>query len=302
MARRLPPLNALRAFEAAARHGSFTLAAEELHVTPAAISHQVKALEAQLGLPLFRRLTRGLVLTDAGRAYLPELTEGLDRLARATERLFGHGIAGTLTVSVLPSFATRWLVPRLSGFRARHPELDVVVHASQDSVDFRRQDVDVAIRYGRGRYRGLHAKLVLTEETFPVCSPALLSGPVPLRAPDDLRRQVLLHEGQPCSDEHWITWEPWIALLDLAGFDWRRGPRFTDAHMLLQACLGGQGVAIGRSVLIAEDLAAGRLVRPFAVGHPADYSYHLVCPPAAVDQPKVAAFRDWLLEEAAEKK
>ncbi len=299
MPRHLPPLNALRAFEAAARHLSFTKAAEELHVTPAAISHQVKALEEQLGLPLFRRLTRGLALTDEGRFYLPRLTEAFDRLAEATAQVRPRGLTGTLTVSVLNSFATRWLLPRLTDFRMRYPDLDVAIHASAARVDFQRDDVDVGIRYGRGRWPGLRAELVLTDQTFPVCSPARLAGPPPLRDIADLRRQVLLHEGEARPDESWVTWEPWIERLGLTDMDWRRGPRFTDASMMMQACIDGLGVAIGRSSLIGQDLAAGRLVRPFPLSHPADYAYWLVCPAAWAERPKIRAFRNWLAEQAA---
>ncbi len=299
MVRRLPPLNALRAFEAAARHRSIAKAAEELHVTPAAISHQVKALEEHLGLALFRRLTRGLALTDEGRAYLPALSAALDQIAEATARLHPRGPAGTITVSVLNSFATRWLLPRLSDFRAQYPDLDVTVHASPLIVNFQRDEVDVAIRYGRGQWPGLHAELVLTEEVFPVCSPRLLAGPYPLRTPADLRHQVLLHEGDPTAGENWVTWEPWIARFGLTDMDWQRGPRFTDGAMMVQACLAGLGVAIGRTALVEDELAAGRLVRPFSDSHSADYAYYLVCPQAWCDRPKIRLFRDWLLEQAA---
>ena len=298
MHRRLPPLNALRAFEAAARHLSFTKAAGELNVTPAAISHQVKSLEAVLGVTLFRRLTRGLALTDRGRAYLPDLTSALDAMAAATARLLGDEMSGTITVSCLPSFAMRWLVPRLSAFRDAYPSLDVSVHAAWDLVDFRRDDVDAAIRYGRGDYPGLHSELLLTETIFPVSSPKLLGGPHPLRSPADLRHHTLLHDTMVTTQERWYTWAPWVEWLDLADIDLGRGPRFSDSNMLLQAAIDGQGVALGRSGIVAEELADGRLVRPFEIERPADYAYHFVCPLDAVGRPRIRAFRDWLFAMA----
>lgn len=298
MHRRLPPLNALRAFEAAARHLSFTKAAGELNVTPAAISHQVKSLEAYLGVPLFRRLTRGLALTDRGEAYLPDLTAALDRMAAATVRMLADEMSGTITVSCLPSFAMRWLVPRLPAFRQAHPDLDVNVHAAWELVDFRRDDVDAAIRYGHGGYAGLHSEMLLTETIFPVCSPKLLEGPHPLKTPADLRHQTLLHDTMVTAQERWYTWPSWIAWLGLEDVDLSRGPRFSDSNMLLQAAMDGQGVALGRSGIVAEELADGRLIRPFEIERPADYAYHFVCPLDAVDRPRIRALRDWLFGEA----
>ncbi len=307
MARRLPPLNALRAFEAAARHASFARAADELHVTPAAVSHQVKALEAILEVRLFRRLPRGLVLTEAGRAYLPGLSDGFDRLARATERLMARGRAGRLTVSVLPSFAARWLVPRLADFRRRHPDLDVHVYAATERVDFARSEVDIGLRYGRGGWPGLHAEVFLTEDVYPVCSPALRDGDPalrdgdpPLREPADLRRHTLLHDSEVNPDEPWIGWGPWLVQFGLDDIDPDRGPSFSDSNMLMEACAAGQGVAIGRDSLVEEPLRTGRLVRPFPHSRLADYRYYIVGPPAAFEKPKVQLFRDWLFEMAGQ--
>ncbi len=298
MHRRIPPLNALRSFEAAARHLSFTKAAEELNVTPAAVSHQVKSLEAYLGLALFRRLTRGLALTDHGETYLPDLTAALDRIAAATSRMLADELSGTIKVSCLPSFAMRWLVPRLSTLREIHPTLDVDVEARWDLVDFRRDDVDAAIRYGIGGWPGLHDELLLTESIFPVCSPALLEGSHPLRVPADLRHQTLLHDTMVTTEERWYTWAPWIAWLEVEGVDLSRGPRFSDSNMLLQAAIDGQGVALGRTAIVADELADGSLVKPFDIERPADYTYYFVCPNDAVDHPRIRAFRDWLFTMA----
>lgn len=292
MRRRLPPLNALLAFEAAARHLSFTEAAEELYVTQAAISHQVKALEEHLGVKLFRRLNRALRLTDEGQAYLPAVREALDRLNEATARLRASDVRGTLTVSVLPSFAARWLVPRLGRFREIHPEIDVRVAPTAELVDFARTDVDVGIRYGRGQYPGLKADRLLEEEIFPVCSPALLTGPSPLRQPQDLCHYTLLH------DERHDGWRAWLLAAGVEGVDPTRGPIFTDSGMLIQAAVAGQGVALGRQALAAADLRAGRLVRIFDLNLPTEFAYYFVCPEATADWPKIRAFREWLLAEA----
>ncbi len=299
MARRLPPLNALRAFEAAGRHLSFTKAAEELHVTPAAISHQVKALEDTLGVKLFRRLTRGLLLTDAGQSCLPGLGEGFDRLADALEGLGGLEDGGVLTVSVLQSLAAKWLVPRLDRFHDAYPDIDLRVSSTIRLVDFARDDVDLAIRYGRGRWPGLRADLMLTEELFPVCSPALLEGPHPLKEPDDLRHHTLLH------DESWKVvfigdfpeWNAWLETAGVGDIDATHGPGMSPSAMVVQAAIDGQGVALGRSVLVESDLAEGRLVKPFELTIPLDYAYYVVCPENAAERPKVAAFRQWVIEE-----
>ena len=292
MSRRLPPLNALRAFEAAARHLSFTRAAAELHVTQTAISHQIKALEERLGVRLFRRLPRGLLLTEAAQRLLPPVRDAFDQIAAATERLAVSGSGATLTVSVLPSFAAKWLVPRLGRFRAAHPDLDLRISSSSELVDFARDDVDVGIRMGSGVYPGLRVERLFGEALVPVCSPVLREGPHPLRRPEDLARHVLLH------DEDYAGWELWLRLAGVPGVPARRGPVFTDSGVVVQAAAEGQGVALARRVLAAGDLAAGRLIQPFDVSIPHDLAYYLVCPEATAEQPKIAAFRDWLLAES----
>jgi LysR family glycine cleavage system transcriptional activator len=290
--RRLPPLNALRAFEAAARHLSFTKGAAELHVTQAAVSHQVKALEEHLELRLFRRLDRALVLTEEGQAYFRDIRDVLDRLDEATSRLLATGGRQTLTVTALPSFAARWLVPRLGRFREAFPQIDIRLDPNIAVVDFAREDVDVAIRYGRGDYPGMRSDRLLEEEVYPVCSPKLLQGPKPLRKPEDLRHHVLLHtDGSE-------DWQAWLLTEGVRGVDATRGPMFYDSSMLLEAAVGGQGVALGRSVLAAGELASGRLVRPFARSQPAGFAYYVVSPVATADRPKIASFREWVLGEA----
>ncbi len=297
MARRLPPLNAIRAFEAAARHLSFTKAAQELFVTQAAISHQIKGLEESLGVQLFRRFNRRLMLTDAGQAYLPPLRTAFDQIAGATDRLHAADETGSLKLSVLPSFAAKWLLPRLSCFRAEHPEIDVLVSATGELADFGRDGVDIAIRYGRGDYPGLTVEHLMDDVVFPVCSPKLLETGPPLREPADLKHHTLLHD--PTTAKESKDWDSWLKIAGVTGVDTSRGPGFTDASLVIQAAVEGQGVALGRSALTAIDLDAGRLVQPFGPSVPSQFRYFVVFPPSGAERPKVAAFRDWLFAEAA---
>ncbi|MDJ0949658.1 MAG: transcriptional regulator GcvA [Alphaproteobacteria bacterium] len=294
MARRLPSLNALRAFEAAARHLSFTKAADELNVTQAAISHQVKGLEDWLGVKLFRRLNRALRLTEEGQDYVPAISDALDGLDAATRKLLRGDAARTLTVTTMDSFAADWLVPRLKRFRVQHPEIEVRVTTSDRLVDFSREDVDMAIRYGRGRYPGMQVDRLMKEDIFPVCSPELLQGPHPLRTPADLQYHTLLH------DDMTVNWEAWLKFAGIEGVDASRGPFFQHSYLVRDAALLGEGVALGRGALVADALADGRLVRPFDISLPAEYAYYVVCPETAAETPKNKAFREWLLAEAAE--
>ncbi len=294
MSRRLPPLNALRSFEAAARHLSFTRAAEELNVTQAAVSHQVKALEERLGLQLFKRRGRTLILTEQAQRYLPAVRDAFDRLATATSQLLAPNAESTLTVSVMTSFAAQWLVPRIANFRDHHPEIDVRLHASDQLVHFVRDDVDVAIRYGRGVWPDLRIDKLFEENIFPVCSPALLSGPKPLKQLSDLGHHSLLHETGVR-----IDWRAWLtaAGVSLACAD--RGTTFSHSLMVVQAAVNGQGVALGRTPLVDTELANGTLVKPFDVSIPGQAAHYFVCPITTAEQPKIAAFRQWLRAEAA---
>lgn len=297
MARPLPPLNALRAFESAARHLSFTKAAAELNVTPAAISHQVKALEDLLGIALFRRLTRALRLTDAGQAALPALSQGLDSLAQGVEQMRAHGESGVLTISVSPSFGAMWLVPRLERFRSRHPDIEIRIDGTDRLVDLMRDDVDVAVRYGPGGYKGVQADYLFGQANMPVCSPALLSGEHPLRQPEDLCHHTLLHIDWKDAE---ASWRMWLLAAGLNDVDPTRGPHFTMESMAVQAALDGQGVALIGDKLVADDVATGRLVRPFdpSLSTPLSFSYYLLSAKDGTERPRVAAFRNWLIEEA----
>jgi LysR family transcriptional regulator, glycine cleavage system transcriptional activator len=293
MRQRLPPLNALKAFEAAARHESFTRAAQELFVTQGAVSHQVKALEEELGLKLFNRERQRLVITEAGRDYLNVVRDAFDRIAVGTELLLQRQNAGVLTVSTSPDFAAKWLVHRLGHFVEAHPDIDLRVSASLHHVDFAREEVDLAVRHGEGDWPGLDAVMLCSEQMFPVCSPKLLSGRRGRVRLTDVLKLPLIHTGDRS------LWTRWLAA---AGVDDRcaiHGPVLNRDAISIDAAINGQGVALTRTTLCAWDLINGRLVRPFAEALPLSKSYWIVCPKVVAAQPKIATFRDWLLSEAA---
>lgn len=290
MSRRLPPLNALRTFEVAARHLSFTDAARELFVTQAAVSHQIKALEQFLGIRLFRRAHRRLLLTEAGQQYFRELRPLFEQLHEVTEKLLSKRASGTLTVSLTPSFAISWLVPRLSEFAARHPEIDVRIKAVDREEDHLDQDVDVAFFYGRGRWPGLIAQQLHAEYRIPVCSPALAAQ---LREPDDLRSQTLLHDGSR------QDWKRWLRQAGSRQVNADAGPVFSHSTLAQQAAILGQGVALGHSTLAKPDLEAGRLVCPFKQALLSRNAYHLVYSEDERDNGKIQAFRDWVVEKVS---
>lgn len=294
MTRKLPPLNAVRAFEAAARNVSFTRAAQALNVTQAAVSHQIKALEEHLGFRLFRRTPRALLLTDEGQVLYPTVRDSLDALHAAFEQVRAadqSGSGGILTVTTLPSFASRWLVPRLKQFRALHPDIDVRLSTSTDLTELQNDGIDIGVRYGLGKWPGLQAWWLMEEDVSPVCSPALLADGPPLEKPQDLDNHTLLQDIG-------MDWRIWLDAAGVTLAEPDRGPGFLDSAHALYAALDGQGVLLGRSVLVREDLAAGRLVKPFDISIPSAYAYWIVCPKADVKRPKVCLFRDWLLAEA----
>jgi len=290
MRRRIPPLKSLRAFEAAGRHLSFTRAADELFVTQAAVSHQIKTLEEFLGLPLFIRRNRKLLLTDEGQNYWPKIRDMFENLTAATERVKSQVAGGPLTVSVVPTFATSWLIPRLSKFNNIYPEIEVRLKASDETVDFLREDVDVAIYYETGNYPGLHSVTLLNERLTPLCAPALLEGDIPLSKPEDLKKHNLLH------DFNTVDWQRWLRLAKVKGIDLTHGPVFSHTSMVLQAAIFGQGIAMGHFVLSQADVSSGRLVQPFEMTMESDLSYGIVCPIESAQRPKIKAFIDWLVE------
>jgi LysR family glycine cleavage system transcriptional activator len=298
VSRKLPPLNALRAFEAAARHLSFTKAAEELHVTPAAISHQIKGLEAYFGTPLFRRRNRSLLLTDAGQLCLPGLTDGFDALADAVRTVDTRRESGPLSVSTTPSLAGQWLVPRLERFHQAHPDIDVRLHAGIELVDLSEGDMDLAVRFGCGDYPGLHVTRLFGVNYAPICSPALLENAAPLAKPEDLRHHTLLHDVWHQENDTSADWRMWLTAARVEDVDASAGPRYSDTNLTIAAAVAGQGVALVADVLITGDLRAGRLVKPFEVSLNTDCAYYIVSTPQAAKQPQVKAFRDWLVAEA----
>ncbi|CAN7270402.1 transcriptional regulator GcvA [Bosea sp. LjRoot237] len=298
--RHLPPLTSLRAFEAAARHLNYERAGNELAVTASAVGQQIKTLEAWLRRPLFTRLpSKGVALTALGQRYAASISLLLDQLDEATARALRPDAANVITVSTMPSFALSWLIPRLGSLKQRHPELEVRISVSLHLTDFAREDVDIAVRYGRGAYAGLLSELLMTETFFPVCNAALLNDPErPLRQPSDLRHHTLLHELAEGIPEY-VTWRQWLTFAGVDDIDATHGPRFSHTFLALQAAASGQGVALATSALIGDYLEAGRLVRPFPQQLPGGSQYYVVCPEAVAERPAIAAFRGWIHEEAA---
>src|ERR1700686_3221553 len=294
----LPPLSALRAFEAAARHMSFSKAADELNVTPAAVSHQIHALEEDLGVRLFNRLNRAVELTASARVLLPGLSDAFAGIHASVRRLRAHNDTGSLTVTASPSFAAKWLVLRLHRFQERCPDIDVRISASDEVVDLTTGDFDIALRYGTGRYPGLTVELLLQNEVFPACSPELLKAGPPLRTPDDLRHHALIHDQAVDRDPLAPTWAMWLKAAGVTGVPPASGLTFSFGYMALEAAIGGHGVVLAYSTIAAADLAAGRLVRLFSLALPDQFAYYIVTAPGALERPKVRAFRDWLRQEA----
>lgn len=295
----LPSTMALRAFEVAARRLNFTHTARELNLTQGAVSHQIRELETRLGISLFERRGRGLRLSAAGERYLPFVQNALDRLRAGTRALEANEPGRSLTVSLSPPFAAKWLVPRLGAFLATHPDLDLRISATMQHVSFGGvgggDSIDMAIRHGDGDWPALHVTRLWTEDIFPVCSPSLLANGPPLDDIADLANHVLIHDR---SRSGWTSWLDKIGA-DPSGIDLDRGPGFNDTSLAIDAAVAAQGVALSRSALVAGDLATGRLVQPLRETLPAPFAYWIVCPEAEAEQPNIVRFRNWLLEEAA---
>jgi LysR family glycine cleavage system transcriptional activator len=293
MLRNLPPLNALKAFEAAARSESFTRAAEELNVTQGAVSHQVKALEEILGVKLFNRERQRLAITESGREYLAVVRDALDRIAVGTERLLQRQTSGVLTVSTSPDFAAKWLVNRLGRFAEVHPDIDLRISATIQHIDFAREDVDLAVRHGDGNWAGLDAVRLCSEQLFPVCAPKLVSGRNRITKAADLLKFPLLRL------EDWKNWSRWFEAAGITAAP-VPGPTLNRASMLIDAAIDGQGIALARTSLAAWDLINGRLVKPIDVSLRLPKTFWIICPKATSALPKIAVFREWLLSEAAD--
>ena len=288
MARNLPPLEMFRFFEAAARHLNFTHAAKELHVTHGAVSQRIKRLEKDLGTPLFRRSGRGMLLTDEGRRLLERVQAAIGEITEGVEAIRPNNTDRILTISTPPCLAAYWLLPRLADFNEHHPDIQVNIRATLSLTDFTRDGVDMAVRFGPGKWAGLISIKLRDEELVPVCSPALRGARLP-RLPSDLLKMPLLHDER----------QPWSIWFEAVGLDYRdagQGPRYSDASLLLPAAIGGLGVALARASLVEAELASGRLVRLFSRSVPTTYSY-IVYPPRSKSSAKIQVFQQWLLEQ-----
>jgi len=310
VAYRLPPLSTFRTFEAAARHLSFKLAAEELHVTPAAVSQQIKNLESYLGTTLFLRLPKALQLTEDGLAMFPKIRDGMDCFAAAVESTW-RGDRLALNVTAPPSFATRWLVPRLARFSLAHADVAIRISSNPENIDSaqpalelttetndpRHETSEVAIRFGTGLYPGYQVEKMLTPDYVLVCSPRLMSGETPLRTPEDIGQHILIHDESIPVIEKRPSWHEWLRLAGVSGIDTERGPRFSNSILALEAAVEGQGLALVLRQQIEADVAAGRLLVPFAISMPSAYAYFLVIPRNIAERAVVRAFKDWLQAE-----
>lgn len=293
MARRLPPLNSLKSFEAAGRLLSFTQAAAELNVTQAAVSHQIRVIEEYLGQPLFIRYPRKLALSDQGKALLPEVIEAFDKMSAAIAELKQEQASKMLSVRLAPSFAAKWLSPRLKYFWLKYPEVDLCLYHAHPAVDFEREEIDIAVTYGKGDWPGVIAEQLLSLDFFPVCAPSFLHNDKPLTEIENLRYYTLLH------DANYECWSDWLALAGAAHINAHKGTIIDDTNVLIQAAVDGQGVALGSSAFVQEHLDSGRLVRPFDISLVNEFAYYIVCPASHLKNPSVCAFKDWLLELVA---
>lgn len=303
------PFGALRVFESAARHLSFKLAAAELSITPAAVSQQIKSLEHQLGVKLFNRQNRGLSLTQEAIQGLPKLTQGFDQLSQSVSLIRNTQKDKKVTVWMAPSFASKWLIPRLNRFSESYPDIDLDISANRDLVDsttsknsipaenFRRNNVDIAIRFGKGKYPGCRVDKLFSVSAIPLCSPELMLGDHPLRTPEDLKFHTLLHddtkyEGRP-------DWPTWLKAAKVSGVAAKRGLRFNHGNLAINAAVDGQGVVLSMKALASGDIAAGRLVTPFDLSLPLEYAYYVITLEEYADQPNTSSFRNWLIQEAS---
>jgi len=289
MSRRLPPLNSLKCFEAAGRLLSFTRAAKELNVTQAAISHQIKVIEEYLDVSLFIRYPRKLVLSKQGKALLPDIIEAFDRVSMAIGAISKDPSSSMISVRLAPSFAARWLSPRLKYFWLQYPEIDLCLYHAHPPVDFEREEIDIAVTYGKGDWAGVVADPLLSLDFFPVCSPAFMQNDKPLTDIENLRYYSLLH------DASYECWNEWLKLAQLTNIDANKGTIIDDTNVLIQAAIDGQGIALGSTTFVEEYLENGKLVKPFEVVLRNEFAYYIVCPQKHLLNPAVKAFKEWLL-------
>ena len=292
------PLNALRAFDAAARHLSFKKAADELSVTPAAVSQQIRTLEDLLGVELFRRTSRALILTDRAQLALNALRQGFEQIEEAVSTLEAGRDDGTLHLSVSPSFASKWLVPRLERYYQQKGDAVVKIDASMEVTDFTETNVDLAVRYGAGTYPGLYVEELMREEVFPVCAPDLMDGDEGVKTPEDLINVPLIHDDSSLDDESCPDWAMWLKAAGVTVREGQPALHFNQTSLAIEAAIAGRGVVLAKRTIAQEDLRAGRLVRPFRHAHPVEFAYYMVCPKAKKDMPKVESFMNWLRSEA----
>ena len=289
VARRLPPLNSLKSFEAAGRLLSFTAAAKELNVTQAAVSHQIKVIEDYLGVSLFDRYPRRLALTEQGKTLLPEVIEAFDRVSSAVASINREQFSNALSVRLAPSFAAKWLSPRLKYFWLQYPEIDLRLYHTHSTVDFEREEIDIAVTYGKGNWPDVVSDKLLSLDFSPVCSPSFMNNDKPLTDLDNLRYYALLH------DADYECWDDWLKLAGVKDIDAKRGTVIDDTNVLIQAAIDGQGIALGSSTFVEDLLESGRLVKPFDVTLVNECAYFVVYPEAHLKNPAVLAFKDWLL-------
>jgi len=289
MGRRLPPLNSLKCFEAAGRLLSFTDAARELNVTQAAISHQIKVIEEFLGVSLFERYPRRLALSEQGKALLPDVTEAFDRVSQAIGSLSQEQYSNLVSVRLAPSFAAKWLSPRLKYFWLQFPEIDLCLFHAHDAVDFEREEIDIAVTYGKGDWPGVVADKLLGLDFFPVCSPAFMCNDKPLTELDNLRYYSLLH------DANYECWRDWLELAGVRGIDSGKGTIIDDTNVLIQAAIDGQGIVLGSTTFVEDHLESGKLIKPFDINLVNEFCYYVVCPESHLKNPAVRAFKEWLL-------
>ena len=292
----LPPLKAVWYFESAARHLNFSKAADELNVTHSAISHQIRALEEWVGQPLFDRGARGLRLTESGQQFLPPVRAAFQQLIQAGQAVRLTARGGALTVSVLPSLASKWLVPRLADFRGRYPDIDVRISATSELEHVGRGDIDIGIRYGLGKWPDLESELLLHDDLFPICSPNLLKGPKPLREPRDIANFPLLSDSDWRPSEYEF-WHKWFELAEISELGLKPDMTFNATNLMIDAVIAGLGVGLGNTMLAGDDLRAGCLVKPMDLSLKLETGYFLVYWPGALKRPKVKAFRDWVIDQ-----
>lgn len=300
MNKRQPPLKALWAFEAAGRHLSLSDAADELFVSPGAISQQIKLLEDFLSVRLFDRRHRQIALTEVGEDLLPAISSAFDQVNQAIKRVADFNEDKPLTVSAAPTFAARWLLPRLHRFHELHPDIDVRIDSSAELSDLAHSDIDVGIRFGSGHYPGLHIDFLSCQEVFPVCAPSMIHADKPLESPADLRHYQLLHDDNPGDGSNWPDWQMWLAAAGVRNIETRRGMRFREGTLLIDAALRGQGVALAGDIGVKDAIETGALIKPFELSIPQEFSFYLVCLESTVEQLRIKAFRQWILTELGE--